>query len=341
MLRTFINEGITLRSGDTAFDSGWIYHTQAWKNVLSDGFGVQSFELVTEIKSQIVAITPIYLRRRFGISLCGSPLRGTFTQYAGPRFLSNLSLSDRSAVIADQVAALRHKGYSYIELGVQSDGTHDGGPAFSHLPNYGFDYQPFPSLVVDLSNGLDATWASFEGRARNMIRKSEKKGVVAQVEPLGPALLTEYVSMLESTFRHRGLALPHPFGAYAAMVRHLLPINCLMFASARYERRLISAGIFLYHGDRMVFHSGSSTPEGLSLAGSSLVQWKVMQEGFKKGVHCYDLGGVGVDSIDQFKKSFGGVPVQHHRWIYSSPLVRQGARVAGWLARKGFLRVFG
>jgi lipid II:glycine glycyltransferase (peptidoglycan interpeptide bridge formation enzyme) len=173
-----------------------------------------------------------------------------------------------------------------------------------------------------------------------MIRKSEKNGVVVRIEALGSQVLGEFVAMIKATFRHQGLAMPHPFSAYVALARNLEPINCLMFVTARYQGRLVSGGIFIVDANRMVFHSGSSTPEGLTLAASSLVQWKAMREGFLRGTQHYDLGGVGVASIDRFKESFGGAPVQHHRWVYSSQLVKHGARVAGWLAKKGILRVF-
>lgn len=340
-LKSYFDKDHSLQPDSSTFESGWLFHSQSWRNAICDGFGIQSCDLVTELDGKVAAITPIYVRRRFGISLCGSPLRGTFTQYMGPRFARDLSVVDRCAVVADQASTLCSKEYSYIELGAASDSTPDGGAVYSQLGRFQFHYHPQPSLVVDLSKGLDAAWSAFEGRARNMIRKSEKKQVAAQIEPLDSALLSEYFNMLAATFRHQGLAIPHSFTAYAAMVRHLYSINCMMFVSARSEGQLISAGIFLYRGDRMLFHSGSSTPEGLALAGSSLVQWKAIQEGFVRGVLNYDLGGVGIDSIDQFKKSFGGASVQHHRWVFSSPFVRRSKRIAGWLAQKGLLRVFG
>jgi hypothetical protein len=53
----------------------------------------------------------------------------------------------------------------------------------------------------------------------------------------------------------------------------------------------------------------------------------------------YDLGGVGVASIDKFKASLGGTPARHHRWVYASWPVRRAATLAQRLARSGLIRL--
>ena len=341
MLKTYFASAATMPVNISTVEPGSLYHSAPWHQVLAEGFNVEVSHLVTELDGRIVALTPLFLKRRYGFSLCGSPLKGLFTEFAGPRFAYQLPVNDRAAVVQNQISALLSKGYSYIEIGTNADGPKEGGGIFSSMLGHDFAYQPRPSLVVDLTRGLEYAWGSFEGRARNMIRKSEKNGVVVRIEALGSQVLGEYVALIKATFRHQDLAMPHLFSAYVALARNLEPINRLMFVTARHEGRLVSGGIFIVDANRMVFHSGSSTPEGLTLAASSLVQWKAMREGFVRGIRHYDLGGVGVDSIDRFKKSFGGAPVQHHRWVYYSPLVKHGARVAGWLAKKGILRIFG
>ncbi|MDO8291947.1 MAG: peptidoglycan bridge formation glycyltransferase FemA/FemB family protein [Gallionella sp.] len=340
MLRTYFASTADMPASVPNIEPGSLYHSAPWHQVLVEGFNVEVEHLVTELDGRIVALTPLFLKRRYGFSLCGSPLKGLFTEFAGPRFDYQLPVNDRAAVVENQISALRNRGYSYIEIGTKADGTTDGSCIFSSMRSHDFAYQPRPSLVVDLTKGLEQVWASFESRARNMIRKSEKNGVVVQVESLGSQVLGEYVAMIKATFKHQGLAMPHPFLTYVALARNLEPINRLMFVTARHEGRLVSGGIFLVDANRMVFHSGSSTPEGLTLAASSLVQWKAMQEGYGRGVQEYDLGGIGVNSIDTFKKSFGGTPISHHRWVYSSALIKRGAGLAHWLAAKGLLRVF-
>ena len=113
-----------------------------------------------------------------------------------------------------------------------------------------------------------------------------------------------------------------------------------MFISARKDGILVSGGVFLIDRHRMVFHSGSSTKLGYDLAASSLVQWAAINEGHSRGLIGYDLGGIGIDTIDKFKQSFGGTPIYHHRSVFTSKFLKRGTRFAHWLASKGILRVF-
>ena len=324
----------------SGIECGTIYHSASWHQALIEGFNIQVSHLVTEIDGKVVALTPLFLKYRYGLPLCGSPLKGLFTEFVGPRFDYQLEAKDRAVVVDNQISVLRSMRYPYIEIGIKSETTTDLDYIFSLMLKYGFVYYPRPSLVVDLTKGLEHLWMSFESRARNMIRKAEKNEVTVQVESLEHDLLKEYVAMIKVTFKRQSLAMPHSFAAYAALVRNLEPIGRLFFVSARYKGRLVSAGIFLTDVNRMIFHSGSSTSEGFTLAASSLVQWRAMQEGHNRGIEEYDLGGVGVNSIDTFKKSFGGVPVIHHRWVYSSTIIKHGSRLVYWLVSKGFLRIF-
>ncbi len=320
-----------------SLEPGWLYHTPEWSGVLSDGFGVRSGCVVTHLDGQAVALLPVFWRSKFGVKLGGSPLSGLFTEFVGPRYAPDLPDAQRHAALRQQVDTLRGRGFRYVELGVQGDRgvARSAGGA---LEEAGFTYEQKNTLVVDLSQGLDAVWDGFQGRARNMVRKAEKQGVTCGPESFRGAVVDDFVDMLRATFEHQGLALPHPPAAFEALSRHLKPTG-LIFIGARFEERLVSAGIFLHHADRMMFLSGSSTAEGYKLAAASSVQWEAIQEGHRRGARSYDLGGVGIDSIDRFKTSFGGAEANHHRWVYTSPLLRRGVGIAKWLAAKGLLKI--
>ena len=323
-----------------SLEGGWLYHTPAWERTLVEGFGVRSGGLVTRADDQVIADLPVFWLSRLGFKVCGSPLRGLFTEFQGPRFRPDLSHQERRHVIGDQLQTLRRMGFRYVEFGSRADGSEDGGEVFSDLTSKGCKYEARLSLVVDLREGPERAWKSFEGRARNMVRKAVKKGVEVKVAELEARLLRNYLTMVSDTFRHQGLTMPHPPTAFEALARNIGRSGNLLFVAAEHSGELVSGGIFLLHRDRMMFLSGSSSSEGMSLAASSLVQWKAIQEGYERGVREYDMGGIGVRSIDRFKEGFGGERVRHHRWTYMGWPLRQGAGAAEWLARKGLLRVF-
>jgi hypothetical protein len=320
--------------------SGTIYHSDTWDIVVKSGFNVGINYIISTYDSRTVAVTPIYISRRFGIKIFGSPLRGVFTEFLGPIFIDKLSDEDKNTILSSQMNTLRGMNAHYIEFSLKSDCLSPQAlNAVSEKTN--FMYFARPSLEIDLSIGKELIWKQFESRARNMIRKSEKSGISVQVERLVPDLLAEFFSILELTFTKQGRAAPHSIAAYEALIYNLQKKDMLIFIAARYEERLVSAGVFLIDGSRLVFHSGGSTSEGFEKAASSLVQWMAIKEGVLRGLTRYDMGGLGVSSIDKFKSSFGGTQVQHHRWLYVSPILKLAMGVVEWAHRRGFIRVVG
>ena len=321
-------------------ESGSIYHSEAWRNVLTEGFGTRFAVLASRSQGKLMAILPFYSRTRFGVRFLGSPLSGTFSLYLGP-LIATVG-ETRSALNAwkSQLAALRGMWAQYIEVGCEIRNV-----PFDDLNQecgaMGFEYLPRSSLELTLAGTDDALWARLDGRARNMIRKAEKSGVMAGVEPLTSILLEEYYAVIERTFASRKMRAPHSLNAYRALDRHVNPTGHLVFVGARFEGQLVSGGIFLLDRNRMIFHSGGSTQAGLLKAAASLVQWNAIREAKRREMSVYDFGGTGIESIDRFKKSFGGHPVIHHRWVYMVPLLRRFRALGIWAHRRGLLKVTG
>ena len=69
------------------FMPGWLYHGEAWLTAVRDGFGVEVTGLLTETPAgKAVALTPVMSMHKGLFRLTGSPLRGMYTEFAGPLF---------------------------------------------------------------------------------------------------------------------------------------------------------------------------------------------------------------------------------------------------------------
>ena len=313
-----------------------IFHSEDWLKVLANGFGVNVYCLTTEKDGVIVSRSPIFEKCKFGFKICGSPLRGTFTQYMGPLFLSSLTRTEKELVFDSQILFLKNSGYSYIEFGLFSDDDYLSKVLYKR----GFKYSRLTTIIIDLSVGVDQVWKGFESRARNMVRKSQKNGVIVSESTINEVQLDNYYEVLSKTFSRQGLKVPHSKLAYKALIKNLAKSSNLIFLTARLNNKFLSGGIFLVDGSRMVFHSGATTPEGNTIAASSLVQWEAIQIACRRGLLVYDLGGVGVKSIDKFKQSFGGEITQHHRWVYKSWLIKSMYPVIFMLTKVGIIKIF-
>jgi CelD/BcsL family acetyltransferase involved in cellulose biosynthesis len=312
-----------------------IYHRLPWLDAVAEGFGAEIlFARVVGGGVRTLALTPFMCKEKGPFRLIGAPLSGMHTEFTGPLFQDGMTNESIAAVILS-LHQLVEKRWNHIEWGSKLEP--DWGMT---LTAFGYRHILRPTTVVDLSVGLKAAWGGLASRARNMVRKSEKAGVVSRTLHPNEEWATEYYEMLRDTFERKGRAVPHPYSFYKALVP-LVKNGDAHIVGAFYEGKMVSGAIFLQEGRRMLLLSAASKPEAMKVAGSSAVQWHAMREAIASGIEEYDMGGLGITSIDTFKRSFGGRDMFHHRWVYQSKLVRAMEPLARWAVDRGWFRLGG
>lgn len=325
------------------FESMSLYHGERWLNAIRNGFGAEVFGLLTtSVGGEVIALTPVMSIRKGFLRLAGSPLRGMYTEFAGPLFARDVCEKTKREAVASQHAYLKRMGAAYVEWGVKGSDDAEAHDYMHSLRGQGYAHAPSSTFVVDVGCGPDKVWSGFESRARNMVRKAEKNGVVARAVVPTEVDVTNYYGMLTQTFRQQGKQPAHPLAFFQAVCTYLVPAGLLRFIVAEKGGQVVAGALFLCHKERMVYLSGASTEEGARLAANSLVQWVAMQRAAERGVVEYDLGGAGVHAtIDKFKASFGGKLCTHHRWVYRSWPIRLVEPIYRRLASKGWVRLHG
>lgn len=315
-----------------------VYHRRLWLETVAKAFDAEMVAVRTVDQSgRDVALTPFAFKRKGPFRLLGSPLSGMHTEFVGPLFAGEAGAADRAEILTSQHLLVAQKG-DYVEWGSSGREGYEAWGAV--LEGLGYVYVDRPTSVIDLRGGHDAVWAGFEGRARNMVRKSEKAGVISRTLSPCEEWTNEYYAMLSETFARQGRAVPHPYSFYKALGQ-ITKKGDARVVIALYEGKMVSASVFLQDDRRMVLLSAANSPEAMKLAASSSVQWHAIREAISTGVEEYDMGGLGVPSIDNFKRSFGGHDLVHHRWVYKSRLFRTMEPLARWAIERGWLRFAG
>ncbi len=302
-----------------------------WLRTVKDGVGYEPVGVLTEQDGRRVALQIYYRTARGPFRIIGSPLPGGFTPYFSTIYFEPGREPEQAALLKSQFDFLRRRGYALIEWWF-----YERSEQLAELARLtGGRARSKSTYVLAVEEDREAMWKKLESRARNMVRKAEKEGVVARRLSGTPEEVSQFYGMLETVFAKRGLNPPHPIAFYQALARNLGPQGRLLFLSAELNGRPLAMGLFPHDDHEIHYLSGASLPEGNKLAANNLVQWETIKYAAERRLKLYNLGGRGIASIDKFKASFGGVVHDYYGIAWRSPLAR--AVETGFLAAKPLL----
>jgi peptidoglycan pentaglycine glycine transferase (the first glycine) len=151
-----------------------------------------------------------------------------------------------------------------------------------------------------------------KSKTRYNIRLSERKGVKIKMSTNVSDIDTFYDLMLKTSRRDN--FYPHPKKHYQDLIKILGPKNIAKIFLAEYKKKVISATIVSFFGQKAIYLHGASDNEYRNLMSTYLLQWRAILEAKKAGCKLYDFGGVVPESenkhawggISRFKRGFGG-----------------------------------
>jgi Acetyltransferase (GNAT) domain len=326
-----------------------VFHSQAWAQVLHEGYD----------------LNPLYLVVRDGCKLCGLlPLMEAQSPLTGRRgvalpFTDNVSLLANDSRVArgilDHAFALgRQRGWKYVEFkgaaGPEKDdprtiltsaafpsGIDEGGSnrkplAFgqregqqdeSKAPRGKPNSNPAqPSLtyyghILDLQKAEPDLFSVMDSRTRRAVRKAEKSSL--QIESSQSVEAVEaFYDLHVQTRRKHGLP-PQPKSFFHGIHNHLLTNGLGQIILAKKGGQTLAASIFLCYGRRALFKFGASNPAGQSLRANNLVMWHAMKHFAKQGISTLDLGRCSINNegLRRFKSGFGARESQIHYYRFN------------------------
>jgi lipid II:glycine glycyltransferase (peptidoglycan interpeptide bridge formation enzyme) len=170
-----------------------------------------------------------------------------------------------------------------------------------------------------------------------MIRKAEKNNIEVEFIDHVNFDVTNYYNLLVDTFKRQKTVLHHPKDFFLSLLKeknrkYVFPVI------AKLGEKTVSAAIILRYEDTLFYLSGVSTHEGNQLSANSLIQWKIISFASDNGFNFYDMGGLGIPSIDKFKMSFGGNRSEKIFFVQKSNFFKKIEPIAKLLLEKGFVR---
>jgi hypothetical protein len=301
-----------------------IYQNINWLKAINEGNGYEYMAVESSYDMRVV-ISIFFTTHKWPFKLAGAPLPGCFIDYMDPIADPEVNKDQLTVVLISQQEFLTGLGYSYIEWRVRQNIINIED--FCSKTNS--KHHESGTLLLRISQSEDEMWAGMKSRSRNMVRKAEKNG--ASVELMSLKHVPEFYDMLTKMYSSQKKIPLHSLNLYLSLVRNLVKSNQLLFVSVKHNNHPVAMGMFPYNDHEIHFLSGASTIDGNSIGANNLMHWFVIQFSIKNKLDFYDFGGLGVPSIDKFKKSFGGSYYSYSKIVWETSLAR--------LARKLFLYV--
>jgi hypothetical protein len=285
--------------------------------VLQETYGHQPFYFGAIAQGRLLGILPVMeldrpLRGRRGVSL-------PFTDYCPV-------LGSETMAPARLWESCRRQGQTRGWRSFECRGmTEDMAEAKPSLSFYAHE--------IGLSPGEERLWTGFKSRVRTPIRRAQEAGVKVEFET-GAEAMTIYYALHCQTRRKHGLP-PQPYSFFKNIQRYVMAKDGGWVALARWQGRVVAAGIFVHLGRRAIHKFGASDPACQQLCANHLLLWETIRRYCHGGFESLELGrtSIGNEGLRQFKLGFGAEekPLRYCRYDYrSNTFAVDRDRVEGW-----------
>jgi len=251
------------------------YHRWAWKRVIEDAFGWQTFYLMVEEDGKISAILPlVWLNSKlFGSLLCSLP------------FFSSAGLvADQSAscelLLEETLRIAREVKAKYVEL------RHRGTTSL-----------PWPSktakvtLECDVYSDPEENMRRLSTKMRTNVRRTLKSGLEAVGG--GEELLQEFYDVFSLKMRELGTPV-YSRAFFEAILRHF-PGEAFL-CLGRYHGKTIAGGFLTGYRGVVEANWSAASPKAMNLRPNMFLFWKMLCVSGEKGYRTFDFGRSSVGS---------------------------------------------
>lgn len=287
-----------------------VFHCPDWLNCISRVYSVRVRYLAGFDGERLVALLPLFVQRKAGITLAGSPLPQLATPRLFPLTHGEITVPFLSAI---RRWAMDNR-LSYLQI---------AGPSGTKAQVDGWKIDVRETLTVDLQRDLQSLWAGLNQSAKSDVRKALRDGVTLHWRRSPDFIDQTYERFLQQTYGRQGVRPNFPSRLYRELCRKL-PSKHWRVLTASWRGRDIAAIWLLLDENTCYYWDGASAPEARQLRANHLLIWAAVRWCRRSSIATYDMiggeassgrGGSG-QGIGRFKKSLGGVPVRFPVFVW-------------------------
>ncbi len=301
--------------------AAWLFHTSCWLPILK--IEDVSFAVVDSEGTPLSLVGIGAPQNRTADELWLSNLR------AGIAHMDGLSVElqhelDKFALSEVQRIAMSRRA---LRIDWELPSTPPGPEALvSALKQSGYQYDVWPSKVVDLTLDEDALWKDYRKGCRSVIRRAQRLGVTVH-EVTDDSGVATFVDIHSRRMRSIGAVSSAP-DVFMEMWQSLAPSGqCEILLACLPSGVPVSGILLLRYKDMVYYHAACSDPDHMEAGGNTLLVHDALLHAKSKGATLFHMGPSPLASqvaekaylVGRFKNQFGG---QQRTWVMASLVLR-------------------
>jgi hypothetical protein len=229
------------------------------------------------------------------------PLLRTGIAYVGGGPLFRRGRNDDLDSLSLSLAALKHnylnkQNFTLRILPPIQNTKHAAKAVHDRFVEAGFADSPWPppyrTLMVDLSRPAAEIRKALAQKWRNCLNNSERQKLEIQFGS-EPEMFEQFTELFNSFQDRKHISVEQPADFYRDLRQEAKDgVDGFYVCLARHEGKPVAGQIISLLGDAGVSLLGATGEAGLKTKAAYLVQWHVMMEAQKRGLHWFDLGGI-------------------------------------------------
>jgi lipid II:glycine glycyltransferase (peptidoglycan interpeptide bridge formation enzyme) len=288
---------------------GTIFHTWEWLKLTEKYSNTAFFPLLAYKGSTLVAIYPVFIKKRGLFKFAYSPPYGTYLLYLGPLLVDyDRKKQDKKESLFFELQRLVDKfifndqkcKYARIRL---APGLFDS----RSLKWCGYEVEPFYTYTLNLLNGHEKTWQNFHKKLRQSIEKAKKVGMTVHDGNESD------LQFIEESVIKRNKERGNPTKNNLAYIHHLYslfhPQRFKIFIT-RYQGNPVGGGFLLIFRDRAYLWRGNAKSNIKGVSPNDLANWEMIRWASDAGLHYFEIMDGGNNYwLAEYKSKFNAEPV--------------------------------
>jgi hypothetical protein len=283
---------------------GTLFHTWDWLKIVEKNTGCILYPLMLYRGTNLIAIYPIFLKRKGFMKLALSPPPKAYLLYLGPviRDYEILKQDKKENIfiqIQEEVDRFLFKELkcNYVRIR-SSPGLFDSRP----FRWAGYHIEPYYTYRLDLTKGLDNTWEQFDRKLRVDINRAKREGVT--VEEGNEGDIEFILSSLSRRFKEQGFT-PSDYSEYLSELYNKFYPREMKIYIAKYKGNKVGGTISLFYRDIMYLWVGIPKADLKGISPNDLVQWEAINWACNNGCKYYEEMDAGDDPrLRHFKSKY-------------------------------------